>query len=249
MVLKHVAHEVLGTLNPILRDQGFRIRYVNFERDPEAAPSLDRYQGLVVFGGWMGVYEADRYPHIHVECRLVEEALKRGLPVLGICLGSQILAHALGANVRRHEVREVGWHEVRLTSEGAADTLFRHFGASERVFQMHGDTFDIPTSATHLALSGTCPSQAFRYGSKAYGIQFHLEVDQAMIDRFLTRPESRREVEQFAGAEAVAGIERETGLHLPRSLELSRGTFAEFTRLFGQGGRSPLTRSGHGRPG
>ena len=136
IVFKHVAHEVLGTLNPLLREQGFRIRYVNFEREPGAQPSLEKYQGLVVFGGWMGVYEADRYPHIKVECQLIEAALKRDIPVLGICLGSQILAHVLGANVRKHEQKEVGWHEVELTNEGRSDPLLSPFGPRERVFQM-----------------------------------------------------------------------------------------------------------------
>jgi GMP synthase (glutamine-hydrolysing) len=249
IIFKHVAHEVLGTLNPLLREQGFRIRYVNFEREPEAVPSLDKYQGLVVFGGWMGVYEADRYPHIKVECELIETALKRDIPVLGICLGSQILAHVLGANVRKHEQKEVGWHDVELTEEGRKDPLLAHFAPRERMFQMHGDTFDIPRGAAHLAKSAICPGQAFRYGTKAYGLQFHLEVDQAMIDRFLLVPENRAEVEAFGGREAIAQLAVETGRHLARSVELSRRTFLEFVRLFGLGDRSPLTRSGRGRSG
>ncbi|HEY8279302.1 MAG TPA: type 1 glutamine amidotransferase [Bdellovibrionota bacterium] len=248
IVFKHVAHEVLGTLNPLLREQGFRIRYVNFEREPEARPSLEKYQGLVVFGGWMGVYEADLYPHIKVECQLIEEALGRNIPVLGICLGSQILAHVLGANVRRHEEKEVGWHGVELTEEGRSDALLRHFRPKEKVFQMHGDTFDIPRGAVHLAQSSLCAGQAFRYGEKAYGLQFHLEVDAAMIRRFLDVPANRDEVEEFGGKQAVARMEQETGLYLGRSLELSKKVFLEFVRLFGVGERSPLARSGHGKP-
>lgn len=245
IIFKHVAHEVLGTLNPLLREQGFRVRYVNFEREPDAEPCLDKYQGLVVFGGWMGVYEADRYPHIKVECRLIEQALKRDIPVLGICLGSQILAHVLGAHVRKHEEKEVGWHDVELTEEGRRDPLLGHFGAREKVFQMHGDTFDIPQGAVHLARSGICTGQAFRYGTKAYGLQFHLEVDQAMIDRFLRVPENRVEVEGFGGKSAIAQLEDETHRHLGRSLELSQRTFLEFIRLFGLGERE--RRPGHGK--
>jgi GMP synthase (glutamine-hydrolysing) len=247
IIFKHVAHEVLGTLNPLLREQGFRVRYVNFEREPEAQPTLDKYQGLVVFGGWMGVYEADRYPHIKVECQLIEAALKRDIPVLGICLGSQILAHVLGANVRKHEEKEVGWHDVELTEEGRADPLLSHFGQRQRMFQMHGDTFDIPPGAVHLARSAICPGQAFRFGKKAYGLQFHLEVDQAMIDRFLLVPENREEVEAFGGKQAIAKLETETHQHLARSIELSRRTFLEFVKLFGLGERSPHSRSGHGK--
>ena len=248
IIFKHVAHEVLGTLNPLLREQGFRIRYVNFEREPEAQPVLDKYQGLVVFGGWMGVYEANRYPHIKVECQLIEQALKRDIPVLGICLGSQILAHVLGANVRRHEQKEVGWHDVELTEEARGDALLSHFEPREWMFQMHGDTFDIPLGAVHLARSAICPGQAFRYGAKAYGLQFHLEVDQPMIDRFLRVPENRAEVERFGDKQAITRMEEETHRHLARSVELSRKTFHEFVRLFGLGDRSPLSRSGHGKP-
>jgi GMP synthase (glutamine-hydrolysing) len=247
IIFKHVAHEVLGTLNPILREQGFRIRYVNFEREPEAKPTLEKYGGLVVFGGWMGVYEADRYPHIKVECQLIEQALKRDIPVLGICLGSQILAHVLGANVRKHEEKEVGWHEVELTEEGRTDALLSHFKPREMMFQMHGDTFDIPKGAVHLAKSKICAGQAFRYGSKAYGLQFHLEVDQAMIDRFLLVPQNREEVESWGGKEAIAKLESETAKHLAHSVELSRKTFLEYVRLFGLGERSQ--RMGHGKPG
>ncbi len=248
IIFKHVAHEVLGTLNPILREQGFRIRYVNFEREPEARPSVEKYQGIVVFGGWMGVYEAERYPHIKVECQLIEQALKRGIPVLGICLGAQILAHVLGANVRKHEHKEVGWHNVQLTEDGRADPVIGHFRDTERLFQMHGDTFDLPQGAVLLAKSAVCPGQAFRYGEKAYGLQFHLEVDKAMIDRFLLVKENRQELELFGGKQAIAKMEDETGLHLPRSLELSRAAFLAFTRIFGLGERSTLTRSGHGKP-
>ena len=247
IVFKHVAHEVVGTLNPLLREQGFRIRYVNFDRTPEERPSLDRYHGLVVFGGWMGVYEADRYPHIKVECELIEQALERDIPVLGICLGAQLVAHTLGANVRKHTEKEVGWQDVRLTTAGEQDSLLGHFRKTEKVFQMHGDTFDIPAGAVHLAESDLCRGQAFRYGEKAYALQFHLEVDQAMIDRFLEVPENRADVEKFGGKAAVAQMERETALHLAHSLELSAKTFRKFIQLFGLGERSPLTRSGHGK--
>ena len=249
IVFKHVAHEVLGTITPLFRDQGFRIRYVNFQRTPDVEPSLEKYQGLVIFGGWMGVYEADRYPHLKVECRLIEEALKREIPILGICLGAQILAHTLGANVRKHTEKEVGWQDVALTPLGRKDFLLSHFGEKEKLFQMHGDTFDIPASAAHLACSPVCDGQAFRYGRNAYGLQFHLEVDQAMMGRFLQNPESRQEVEAFGGKQAIARMEHDTKIHLQRSIELSSATFRKFIELFGVESRSQFTRSGHGRPG
>lgn len=245
IIFKHVAGEVLGTLNPLLKEQKLNIRYVNFERYPSAEPSLEKYQGLVVFGGWMGVYEADRYRHLKVEMRLIEQALKKDIPILGICLGSQILAHVLGANVRRHEEKEVGWNDIQLTDAGVNDRLLGHFGKTEKVFQMHGDTFDIPSGAVHLASSSLCHGQAFRYGEKAYGLQFHLEVDHAMIERFLKVPKNREEVEAFAGKSAIEKMECETEKYLKRSVDLSRQAFLEFVRLFGLGEKT--ARPGHGK--
>lgn len=246
IVFKHVAGEVLGTLNPLLKEQKLNIRYVNFERYPSAEPVLDKYHGLVVFGGWMGVYEADRYKHLKVEMKLIEQALKRDLPVLGICLGSQILAHVLGAHVRKHEEKEVGWSDVELTADGLADPLLAHFKPREKLFQMHGDTFDIPSGAVHLAHSQVCHGQAFRYGEKAYGLQFHLEVDRAMIERFLKVPKNREEVEAFAGKHAIEKMEAETDHYLARSVELSREAFLQFVKLFGAETRVPRTM-GHGK--
>src|SRR5204863_9872367 len=112
LVLQHVAHELLGTLNPLLKRSGFRIRYVNFARHPDAQPSLDGYNWLVVLGGPMSVNDADRLPHLTTEMRLIEEALRRNIPVLGICLGAQLIAKTLGADVYPNKEKEIGWYDV-----------------------------------------------------------------------------------------------------------------------------------------
>src|SRR3954470_416228 len=112
MVFQHVAHEPLGTLNPMLKAAGFRIRYVNFGRDSGFEPDVEGYSGLIVLGGPMGVYEADRHAHLRSEMKAIEQALKMDIPILGICLGSQLLAHVLGAEVRKAEEMELGWHRV-----------------------------------------------------------------------------------------------------------------------------------------
>ena len=121
LVVQHVAHEILGTLNPLLKRAGFRIRYVNFARYPEAEPSLDGYDGLIILGGPMSVYDADRFVHLTTELKLIEHAMERELPILGICLGAQLIAKALGASVYPNEEKEIGWYDVspRDEAEGA----------------------------------------------------------------------------------------------------------------------------------
>jgi GMP synthase (glutamine-hydrolysing) len=243
LVIQHESYEALGTWGPILKGMGKRIRFVNFERAPEAQPSLEGYDGIILLGGYMGVYEADRYRHLRFELKLIEEALAKELPVLGICLGAQILASVLGATVRPHTEREMGWYDIQLTEGGLADPVIGHFQPSEKVFQSHGDTFDIPKSAEHLASSALCHAQAFRYGSNAYGLQFHLEVNRAIIDDWFAMPEHQ---EYFKTATIPPeAIRRDTDRHLLRSMELSEETIQRFLAQSGSEDR-PL-RLGSGR--
>ncbi|MGE0616402.1 MAG: type 1 glutamine amidotransferase [Bacteriovoracia bacterium] len=247
MIFQHVAHEPLGTLNPLLKKAGFKIRYLNFGRDGGLKPELEGYNGLIILGGPMGVYEADHYPHLREEMRGIEQALKLGIPILGICLGSQLLAQVLGATARKHERREIGWYEVSLTQEGQADPLFAGCRPREMIFQWHGDTFDVPRDARHLAFTSGCASQAFRYGEKVYGLQFHLEVDQPMIERWLQVPGNQRELAEPGNAYSADQIRQDTERHIARSLELSTEVFSRFMGLFGEFRRqAKLGSSGHG---
>ncbi|MDD4974564.1 MAG: gamma-glutamyl-gamma-aminobutyrate hydrolase family protein [Bacteriovorax sp.] len=232
LVFQHVAHKILGTLNPTLKEHGLRIRYVNFERNPDEAPSLEKYHGLIVLGGHMGVYEAEIYKHIKIEMQLIEEALKKNIPILGICLGAQMLAHVLGADVRQSAKKEIGWYDLNLTDQGLNDPVLSHFQKTEKVFQLHGDTFEIPKSAIHLASSELFPGQAFRYGEKVYGLQCHLEVDQAMIHRWLDNKRNQHEIANSNGKFSVAQIRLETEQYISHSMDLSRQTFSRFIELF-----------------
>ncbi len=245
MVIQHESYEALGTWESILRQEGLRIRFVNFERAPDACPTLDRYDGVILLGGYMGVYEAESYGHLKVELKLIEEALKRELPILGICLGSQILASVLGASVRKHTDREMGWYDVRLTPAGAADPVIGHFGASEKVFQSHGDIFEVPSGAEHLASSDLCAGQAFRYGKNAYGLQFHLEVNRPIVDDWLEMPENREIFESSGGKFCPERIREDTDRHLEHSMRLSAETFRRFLRISGAKGR-PMRLGSHG---
>ena len=233
LVFQHVAYEVLGTLDPLLRDSGIRIKYVNFGRFPDSQPSLDGYRGLIILGGPMNVDQVDRYKHLVTEINLIEEAIKRELPVLGICLGAQLIAKALGSEVRKNSEVEIGWYDVSPTEDGKRDLLISHFKRTERIFQWHGDTFNIPDGAVHLASSALCSNQAFRYNGNVYGFQFHLEVDQKMIERWLRVPDHKVEIGKTKGKIDPQNIRSETILCIDRLQKLSDIVFGEFIKNFG----------------
>ncbi len=202
LVFQHVAAEPLGTLDPLIRRRGHRIRFVNFERDPDAQPDIDRYRGLIVLGGPMNVEDHARRPHLVTELKAIERALAQDKPVLGICLGAQLLAHVLGAPIRRLERPEIGWYDLHTTEPGRSDPVIGALGATASVFQWHGYHFELPSGAHHLARTVGCEQQAFRAGNNVYGFQFHLEMDAALIDRWLAQPAYRAEL-------ANAGLEHD----------------------------------------
>ena len=232
LVFQHVPYEILGTFHPLLKESGFRIRYVNFGHHPDAEPSISRYHGLVVLGGPMNCDQSDRYQHLTTEIAVIQDAIEQGKPVLGICLGAQLIARALGARVAKNDKKEIGWYELSPTTEGTSDPLFCKFGARQMIFQWHGDSFEIPKNAVHLATSPDCKNQAFRYRTNVYGLQFHLEVDEPMIHRWLHTPAMARELEGLGGPELAGRIEQETSRHIEHSVELGNQIFGEFIRIF-----------------
>jgi len=233
LVLQHVPHEGLGTLDALLQNAGVGVDTIHFWREPEAEPGLNGYDGLVILGGPMGVYDAKKIPHLTVATKLIESAVKNNLPVLGICLGSQLIAGALGARVYPSGIKEIGWYDLSPAASAQVDPLFRHLNRVEKVFQWHGDTFDLPNGAVHLATSPFCTHQAFRYGGNVYALQFHLEVDEAMIDAWLNVPENQKEIAGLGGKIDPEKIRRATPTHIGRLRQLSEKVFGEFIRLFG----------------
>ena len=233
LVCQHVAYEILGTLNPLFKDRGFRIRYVNFGRHPDLKTSLEGYDGLVLLGGPMNADQESRYPHLTHEMELVEQALKKEIPILGICLGAQLIAKTLGADVRPNSCKEIGWHPVELTGTGRGDPVLSHFTETEMIFHWHSQTFEIPTGAEHLAASPLCPNQAFRFGERVYGFQFHLEVDEPMVERWMVVPYHQEELAGLKGKVDPQEILKLNEHHMERLKELSKKTFGEFIRLFG----------------
>lgn len=210
------------------------MRYVNFGRDPDARPTINGYQGLIVLGGPMNVSEVDRYPHLRTEQALIREAIEEGVPVLGICLGAQLIAATLGAMIRPAAETEIGWYHVAPTEAAQDDPVLGHLGASERLFQWHGDTFELPDGAVHLAAGNAVPNQAFRWGDNVYGFQFHLEVDQPMIERWLRVPLHLEQIARLEGKIDPEEIHRATPNHIDRLTELSDRTFSAFIDLLGR---------------
>jgi GMP synthase (glutamine-hydrolysing) len=181
IAIRHIAFEDAGTLAPVLNHRGIALRYLEAGVD-DLAPALDA-DVLVVLGGPIGIYEIDRYPFIKNELATIEAALKKGVPIIGICLGCQALAAVLAARVYPGKQKELGWDEMSLTKEGKASPLGAIDGV--RVLNWHGDTFDLPVGATRLASSEITPNQAFTYGPKVLALQFHVELPQRDMERWL----------------------------------------------------------------
>ncbi len=233
LVCQHVPHEILGTFHPLLKQKGFRIRYVNFGRHPHATPSIKDYEGLIILGGPMNVDEGEKYPFLNHELYMIEEAMKLDLPILGICLGSQLIAKALGASVSANTNMEVGWKTIEVTEDGKNDPLFSCFQDQETIFEWHYDSYTLPSQATWLAKSTSCPIQAFRFGKKTYGFQFHLEVDQGMIKKWLQDPMHQQFLSQSSDQALALEIEKESKKRVDTLKALSEKTFSGFINLFG----------------
>jgi GMP synthase (glutamine-hydrolysing) len=225
LVFQHVAVEPLGTLDELIRARGHRIRFHNFERDPDAQPDVDRYRGLIVLGGPMNVEDQHRRPHLKTELLAIERALEQGKPVLGICLGAQLLAHVLGAPVSRHTQAEMGWYDLTISAAGRSDPVLGVAGEQLPVFQWHGYTYELPRDATHLASSESCEQQAFRFGTNAYGFQFHLEADAPVIERWLRLPSFRTEL-------AAAGLPADEQVIRAQTATLAAATRATADAVF-----------------
>jgi GMP synthase (glutamine-hydrolysing) len=231
LVLRHTPVEGLGLLGNVLRDQGVHHRYLDLPRGEALPRDLRGLGGLIVLGGPMGAYEAERYPFIAAETRFIEKALTAGRPVLGICLGAQLIAQALGARVYPGERREVGWAPVELTADGREDPLFAGTDAELRVFHFHGDTYELPPDARNLARSALYEQQAFRWGDLVYGFQFHLEFTESIISRLASEPESQRYIRE-AGVDPQRLI-AETPEHVRRLSEVTHRVFTEYFRQCG----------------
>ena len=185
IALQHVSCEHPGTLGDVLQRRGVHVSSVRVHEGDAIPPDLEPARGLIVMGGPMGVYEADRFPHLRGELRLIERALHDDVPVLGVCLGSQLLAAALGARVYSAGQSEIGWYDVRLDAAAHHDALWKDIAGRFSALHWHGDVFDLPSQSVSLASSAMTEHQAFRWGERAYGLLFHLEVSRPHVQEMV----------------------------------------------------------------
>lgn len=184
LIFKHVPFEGPGTFREELDRRGLKFREINLY-EGGAPKDLDGCGGLIIMGGPMNVYEEDGYPFLKDEDRLIKEAYSKKLPMIGVCLGAQLMAKAAGAKVTKGGKKEIGWYPLHIMDEAMKDPVFCSLPKEVEVFQWHGDTFDIPDRAVRLASSDLFPNQAFRIGDNAYAFQFHIEVTSDIIKSWI----------------------------------------------------------------
>jgi GMP synthase (glutamine-hydrolysing) len=197
LAFRHVPFEGLGLIEPALRGHDIAVEFADLYRADAAEPEIAAYDALIFLGGPMSVN--DDLPFLRREMEFIRQAIRRQQSVLGICLGAQLIARALGATVRRNPVKEIGWYRLDFTEAAGRDRLF-HGLSQETVFHWHGETFDLPPGAELLASSDLCRHQAYRIGERVYGLQFHLEVTPEIIADWCLQDENCGDVRELEQA-------------------------------------------------
>jgi GMP synthase-like glutamine amidotransferase len=202
LVLQHIACEPPGVYEDVLNERGATIQRVELD-EGEPLPDWRAFDAIIAMGGPMGALDEVDHPWLADEKRLIGDAVRSGLPFWGVCLGVQLLAASLGARVYPGSAPEVGLLPVTLTDEALADPVFAGMPRELLSLQWHGDTFDLPDGSALLAGSPAYPNQAFRFGSAAYGVQFHLEVSPALAREWADVPAYAESLERVLGPGAL----------------------------------------------
>lgn len=204
--LQHVPFEGLGSIERWLEETGCETTHTRFYAS-ETLPEITHIDLLIVMGGPMSIYDEVQFPWLVEEKRFIRQAIESGKAVLGICLGAQLIAAAMGARIYRNREKEIGWFPVRSVASGGSGCF--PFPSEVEAFHWHGETFDLPAGAAHLARSEACENQAFQLGETVIGLQFHLETTPYAVhkiiencrDELVSAPYIQREAEMIAAAQ------------------------------------------------
>ncbi len=230
LALQHIWDDPPGYLSELLEKNQIACDTVDIVQ--EELPELANYQAIISMGGPQHVYEDEQEPYMLKEKAAFRQAIEMDLPILGICLGAQILASTLDASVRKHHLTELGFFRIPLTDVGQGDPLFRGLPGHQLAFHWHRDVFDLPVGATLLASSHDVPNQAFRYGQHIYGLQFHIELNNEIVHEWIYFPEFTRDIADTLGSEeAPARLEQEWKQYKDTYHEHTRLLFENFLRI------------------
>src|SRR5438552_14003031 len=185
LVFQHDPFEDLGFFAEVLEKQGADYRVIRLFHGEMPAEEWENVTALIILGGPMSVDEEESFPFLRWEKRIIRAAIDEAVPILGICLGAQLIASTLGTQVFHGPVKEIGWSPISITPHGQVDSLLGYLPESATVFQWHSDGFELPAGAIRLASSVNYENQAFRLGRNIYGLQFHLEVTPRMVARWV----------------------------------------------------------------
>ena len=238
LVLQHIACEPPGVYEDVLREHAVELVRVEID-EGESLPELRDVDAIVAMGGPMSVNDETEQPWLVDEKRLIADAVRGGIPYWGVCLGVQLLAASLGARVYAGAEPEVGLLPVQLTAAARVDPVFSGLPDELLTLQWHGDTFDLPPGAVLLAGSPLFPHQAFRVGSSAYGVQFHIEVSPELAREWAVVPAYQESLERTLGAGALARLIAELEANAEPMAAAARGLFERWLRA-----AAALARSG-----
>jgi GMP synthase (glutamine-hydrolysing) len=242
IILQNAEPETPGLIADVLQSKGFTLRYVRTFAGEPVPLNMGDAAALVCMGGPQSVYEDDKFPYLRDVMRLMEDALTKKRPVLGVCLGSQLLAATLGVPVVAGPQKEIGFYPVYLTEAGKEDALFCGIGDSFTPVHWHGDVYpQLPCGATWLARSELTPHQAFRYGENAYGILFHLELTSDMLADWTTAFAQELQTVGIDGGKLLAQAQ----MDLPVANEKGKVVFEQWANRVHYAKFAAYSRHGH----
>ncbi len=178
--LQHVSFETPGNIELWAKQKGHSFSFTHFFEEAKFQEQKD-FDALIIMGGPMSIHDEKEFPWMKKEKEFIKESINQQKKILGICLGSQLIADVLGSKVHNNKEKEIGFIPIKFTREALQNNLFQGYNAEEIVFHWHGETFDLPDGATHIAYSEACRNQAYTIGNNILALQFHLEVTPEIV--------------------------------------------------------------------